>query len=276
MLILDTSLQAEQMHIDLLRRAGIAKRLRCLRSLSSSVTQLARRALRRAHPELTDQVINARFLLNQYGIVPLKRLPETTDGLAAMHEFNILTAVQPVIEALEQLGVRHCISGSVASSAYGIPRSTLDVDIAAELQLDQVDPLTARLASDYYLDEDMMRDAITQRASFNLIHFETLLKIDIFVTGQESYSQEVLRRRRKDTLAEEPENIECHLASPEDVVLNKLRWFRLGDETSEQQWRDILGVLKVQAEALDIPYLRQWATELEILDLLERAFADIH
>ncbi len=187
---------------------------------------------------------------------------------------DILVATEPVAEAFEKLGILYYIGGSVASSAYGIPRSTMDVDIVSDLKAQHVRTLVRMLESSYYIDEYMIFDAIERRSSFNIIHLDTMLKIDIFITKNSSYDIETLRRRRKDTLDEEHKSVEFYLASPEDIVLNKLLWFRLGGGVSERQWKDVAGVLKVQKNTLDIKYLQQWASELEVEDLLENAFKD--
>jgi hypothetical protein len=184
---------------------------------------------------------------------------------------DILTAIQPVVEAFEQLGVRYYIGGSVASSAYGIARATLDVDMVSNLTEQQVPELLKLLGTSYYIDEAIVRDAIKQSASFNIIHLDTMLKVDIFIVKQGQFHKKALDRRRKDTLDEDAPSVEFYLASPEDLILNKLDWYRLGGEVSERQWNDIQGVLKVQGNMLDIKYLLHWAAELELLNLLEQA-----
>jgi hypothetical protein len=126
----------------------------------------------------------------------------------------------------------------------------------------------------FYLDENMILDAIEHRSSFNMIHLETMVKIDIFITKNSPYEREAFKRTRKDTLNEESGSVEFHLVSPEDIVLNKLVWFRSGGDVSEQQWKDVIGVLKVQKNTLDKKYLEQWSSELEVADLLEKAFQD--
>jgi len=187
---------------------------------------------------------------------------------------DILAAAEPVAEAFEKLGIPYCIGGSVASSAYGIPRSTMDVDIVSDLKSAHVRSLVRMLESSYYIDENMILDAIGRRSSFNIIHLGTMLKIDIFVAKNTPYDMETFRRRRKDTLDEEQETAEFYLVSPEDIILNKLVWFRLGGGVSGRQWNDVLGVLKVQRNSLDNNYLRCWASELKVEDLLEKAFQD--
>ncbi|OQY58280.1 MAG: hypothetical protein B6245_12690 [Desulfobacteraceae bacterium 4572_88] len=104
-----------------------------------------------------------------------------------MRNTDILAATEPVVEAFEKLGILYCIGGSVASSAYGIPRSTMDVDMVSDLKPTSVRPLVRMLEPYYYIDENMILDAIGRRSSFNIIHLETMLKIDIFVAKNTPY-----------------------------------------------------------------------------------------
>jgi hypothetical protein len=187
---------------------------------------------------------------------------------------DIMTATEPVAEAFEKLGVLYYIGGSIASSAYGVPRATMDVDMVSGLKMQHVRPLVQMLRSSYYIDEDMILDAIKRQSSFNIIHLETMLKIDVFICKNAPYDVAALKRRRKDTLDEEQAAAEFYLASPEDVILNKLTWIRIGGEVSDRQWNDVLGVLKVQENSLDNKYLRHWASQLKVEDLLIKAFQD--
>jgi hypothetical protein len=185
---------------------------------------------------------------------------------------DLLLALQPVVEALEAAGVRYRIGGSVASSALGVPRSTLDVDLVCELEDSHVSAFTKRLEDAFYVDRDMIRDAIRRRASFNVIHLATMMKVDVFVRGDGAFDREVFARSSTKSL--EQGTREFDLTTAEDLVLRKLEWFRLGRELSERQWSDILGVLRVQGDAIDQEYLRRWAPELGVADLLERALSE--
>ena len=189
-----------------------------------------------------------------------------------MNASQILAAITPVIEALEELGVPYHIGGSVASSIYGILRATIDADLIADLRLEHIRPLVIRLQTNYYIDEDMIRDAIRRRSSFNVIHLDTMLKVDVYIPKSRSFDQEELRRVQQEVLLEgtRPFNV----ASPEGTILNKLEWYRMGGEVSDRQWNDILGVLKVQGTHLDMAYLQRWAANLKVTDLLERALVD--
>ena len=185
---------------------------------------------------------------------------------------DILAAITPIVEALEELGIPYHIGGSVASSLYGLPRLTIDADLVADIRMKHVRPLVKQLETDYYIDEDMIRDAIRRQSSFNIIHLDTMLKVDVFIPKTRLFDQEELRKVRQEVLSEgtRPFNI----ASPEGTILNKLEWYRMGGEVSDRQWNDILGVLKVQGTNLDIVYLERWAADLSVTDLLERALVD--
>jgi hypothetical protein len=113
-----------------------------------------------------------------------------------MNTSQILAAITPIVEAMEELGVSYHIGGSVASSVYGILRATIDADLIANLHSEQVGSLVKRLQADYYIDEDMIRDAIKRRSSFNVIHLDTMLKVDIFIPKSRLFDQEELRRVR--------------------------------------------------------------------------------
>jgi len=191
-----------------------------------------------------------------------------------MHSTDIVAATQPVVKAFELLNIAYYIAGSVASSAYGIARATMDVDMVAAIKPHHVNLLVQQLESTYYIDADMIRDAIARQASFNLVHLETMLKVDVFILKNDPYHQTTLQRRRKDTLDEEPNAAEFYLVSAEDIVLSKLDWYRMSGGVSERQWKDVLGVLKVQQALLDMVYLEHWATQLQLYDLLQRAIAE--
>jgi hypothetical protein len=175
-----------------------------------------------------------------------------------------------VTQNLEHLGIPYAVGGSLASSLHGVMRSTLDVDIVADMQPEHIQPLVEALSKEFYADDEMMRDAIQHQSSFNLIHYETAFKVDIFIRKSRAFDQMQLNRRRLSVIANNPEE-SVYVTSPEDTILAKLEWYRMGGEVSDRQWRDILGVLKTRAGELDLEYLRKWAAELHVSDLLERA-----
>ena len=185
---------------------------------------------------------------------------------------EIDVTLAPIVEAFEQLKVPFYICGSVASSTYGEMRATADIDVVAQMQLEQAGELVARLGHKYYADEDQIRKAITRRSSFNLIHQETFIKVDVFAPKERVYDQQALARRQPERLGSHEDALTAPISTPEDIVLAKLEWFRLGGETSDRQWRDTLGVLKLQCFNLDFDYMAKWSKEIGVNDLLERAF----
>lgn len=178
-----------------------------------------------------------------------------------------------VTQTLEQMGIPYAIGGSLASSLHGVMRSTLDVDIVADMRLEHIPPLVAALSKEFYADDEMMRSAIEHHSSFNLIHYETAFKVDIFIRKTRAFDAMQLERRRTSVIATNPDQ-SVYVTSPEDTILAKLEWYRMGGEVSDRQWRDILGVLKTRAGDLDIEYLKKWANELRVTDLLQRALKE--
>jgi hypothetical protein len=175
-----------------------------------------------------------------------------------------------VTAVFEKLGVRYLIGGSLASTLHGMVRTTQDSDIITEMRPEHIQPFVAALQSEFYIDEEMIAESIQRNSSFNIIHRESMFKVDVFIPRPRPFLQSQLVRAQRQTFPYETE-ISAKFASPEDVILAKLEWYRMGGEVSERQWRDILGVLKTRAGELDFDYLRKWAKELKVSDLLERA-----
>jgi hypothetical protein len=179
-----------------------------------------------------------------------------------------------VTRILEEHSIPYLIGGSVASIIHGEPRLTNDIDLVADLREEQVSQLVAALETDFYVDDRAMRRAIRERKSFNILYLETMYKVDIFIPRRDEWSHEQMRAREGRNLVDGDDSTVRFVSNPETTVLQKLWWFRRGNEVSERQWRDVLGVLKVKADQLDHDYLRRWAAKLAISDLLEKAFDD--
>jgi hypothetical protein len=128
----------------------------------------------------------------------------------------------------------------------------------------------AALEGAYYVPEGRVRDAAARRGSFNVIHLETMLKVDVFVARDRPFDRHAMDRAVSRTIGD----LSLPLASAEDTILAKLEWYRRGGQVSERQWSDVLGVLRVGGTALDLAYLQEGARELAVTDLLERALRE--
>ena len=190
-----------------------------------------------------------------------------------MIDSAVAAALGPLVHTFDQLGVQYYLGGSMASSAHGIARASLDADVVVFLAPQHVDALVAALAEQYYIPVERLRSAVDARSSCNLIHLDTMFKVDLFMSKGRPFDLEAASRARARAFDDGPDAPTFSVASPEDTVLAKLEWFRAGGESSERQWWDILGVLRVTANP-DLSYLHRWATELGVDDLLQRALVD--
>ena len=178
-----------------------------------------------------------------------------------------------VAQALEACGVLYLVGGSLASSISGEPRSTLDVDLVVALAESDVERLVAMLGDEFHADPDALRRAVRDKSSANLIHLGTSTKVDLFIAGGSPLDEVQMGRRQRVRVATGPDRY-LYVYTPEDILLQKLRWYRMGGEVSDRQWRDVMGILLVQGTAMDEAYLRNGARTFGVGDLLERALGD--
>ena len=178
-----------------------------------------------------------------------------------------------VAKALERMGIPYFVGGSLASSAHGVARSTLDADIIARLDPGQAGQLVLELGPEFYSDVDAIADAATRRSSFNVIHIATAFKVDVFVPRATAYA-EIEMERRQSHVIDPTTGESMAFSTAEDTLLAKLQRYRQGNEVSERQWRDVLVILRIAGQSLDRNYLSLWAGELGIADLLDRALSE--
>lgn len=184
--------------------------------------------------------------------------------------FKVLSQVASV---LEQHRITYVLVGSFASSIHGMYRSTADIDIVANIKAEQVIPLLNALQGSFYVDEHAVREAIDRQQSFNAIHFDSVFKIDIFIPKSDEFSRKQIERRELRRLAPELEQM-IYVATAEDTILAKLRWYNSGGRVSNNQWTDVVGIIGASATRLDLNYLHQWAEKLDLTDLLNKAFIE--
>ena len=184
-----------------------------------------------------------------------------------------LRVVRKVTAVFQELNISYLVGGSLASSLHGIPRATQDADIVADLAQTDIKKIVALLSPDFYIDEEMAKGAVGGKSSFNIIDKEEFFKIDIFVKGIDELSCIEMERRisfKVDDADEQP----LFVCSPEDIIVHKLFWYKLGEGVSERQWNDAINVIKVQRNCLDYEYLRRTSRARGVLDLLEKALME--
>ena len=163
--------------------------------------------------------------------------------------------------------------GSIASSVHGLARASVDADVVAELAPEHVASLLAALSGSFYLSEERMRDAVARKGSFNVIHLETMVKVDVFISKDRPFDRRAMERARPH-FAEGTGGRAYRMASAEDIILAELEWYRRGGDVSERQWTDVLGVLRANGSLLSLPYLESGASDLGVGDLLQRALSE--
>ena len=176
-----------------------------------------------------------------------------------------------VIEAFSELRVPYFVTGSVATSLYGEPRDTMDVDIVADLREEHVPALCARFASpEYYLSEDAARQAIRHKSQFNILQSDTGLKADIMVPEMNAFNRSRFKRAREWPTSK---NVRAFYTSPEDAIIKKMDFFREGG--SEKHLRDIAGILKISPEDVDKEYVTRWARDMDLTDIWELVQSEV-
>jgi hypothetical protein len=171
-----------------------------------------------------------------------------------------------VIQILAQAGIPYMVTGSIASSLQGEPRSTHDIDLLVDLTPEAVAILLGAFGPpDYYLPETAIREAIQQRSMFNLLSLDNGDKVDFWLLTEEPFDRTRFARKR----VEEVLGLQLNVSAPEDTILMKLRWVQLSGG-SEKQFTDALRVYEIQQENLDLDYLNHWAKELDVEDLWQR------
>jgi hypothetical protein len=176
------------------------------------------------------------------------------------------------VALLDDLGIPYALGGSLASTFFGEPRSTTDVDLAVVVDVETGERLLARADAEFYVPTESARQAIREHDSFNLLSIEGGMKVDLFVLGDGLLDRRQIERRINIAVPGAGDGL--WVTSPEDQVLRKLDWFRQTGSTSDRQWRDVLGILRVCGESLDLDDLRATAVELGLTDLLARALDD--
>lgn len=186
-----------------------------------------------------------------------------------MLDENQVRATTELARVLDALGLRYVVGGSMAASVWGEPRFTRDSDFAVDLPPERVDDLVHALENDWHVDRELVFEAVQRRRGFNIFTRAGFSKVDVYVPPDEGIHPNKWERAQRRVVA----GAELAITSPEDIVLQKLDWFRQGGEQMAQQLIDAVEVLRTQGERIDRAYIEKWATRIGVADLLARAFA---
>jgi hypothetical protein len=270
---IDTSIDADFLLFQLLRKlTPQQKNIRTI-NFNKEVRNLALLGIKNQNPSATFTLIKKEYIKRCLGFEWIEILLNYLSGEELMIQEPIGLA-KKIAHILELLQIPYVVGGSVASSLLGENRATQDLDLVINISMSQAQPLIKAMEGEFYISEIAVIEAIEKarvcprEASFNVINLASIEKADIFVMNSDDpFSISTMNRRQSYVVSDEDETA-IYIYSAEDIILQKLSWYRLSGSGLEKQWRDVLGVLKVQGERLDFNYLNEWAEVLNINDLL--------
>jgi hypothetical protein len=253
---IDTNINADLVRFHLYRQRTTIERLMLGAKYKQSARQLSLECLRQSFPELTDAAF-AQKIGNAWlqAKCPLNYTPANS---MSWNQDPIAIAAL-LAQILNTANIPYYITGGVAAIAHGEPRATIDLDVVIRIDLADLPTLAAIFEANGFYVAGLTDVLAGSLQCLNITHLETIENVDLMISGTDEYDLIKLDRRRLYTL---PGSGEVAIASPEDVIISKLIWRR--ESQSDKQWRDILGVLKVQQEKLDFDYLQGWVDQFEL------------
>ena len=268
---LDTSIEVEYIQFKLWRSLPLWKKAELVSNWTKGCWEMCLNAIQHRYPDATLTKIRGEFARLTLDKITSEWIfqQDSAQPLMLTDPISLALAIADILNHLE---IPYLVGGSVASSLLGEPRSTQDIDLVADLPVEKVGLLIQALQPRFYVIEEAIIEAIRYRQCFNIIDNESLVKADIFILKDDPFNQIEFHRRQALIVRQKPERF-LFLSTPEDIILQKLIWHRIG-YGSEKQWRDILGVIKLQGEKLDLIYLQQWAETLQLLETLNRALTE--
>ena len=273
---IDTSIEADVLIFQLLRQLTPQQKVQRTCAFNQAVRKLAISGIKNQYPNTTEAKVREEFIKRCLGAEWIEVLSNSLDWEKLVIADPIQLA-QKIASILLPLNIPYVVGGSVASSLLGENRSTQDLDLVIDLDARIAPQLIDVMSGEFYISESAVMEAIAKsrpaprESSFNAIYLPSLEKAHIFVMDSDDpFSASVMSRRQLHPVSGLIEE-GIYIYSPEDIVLQKLSWYKLTPRGSQKQWRDVLGVLKVQGEGLDRAYLNQWALTLKLTDLLEEA-----
>jgi len=268
---IDTTIDAETYLFSRLKSLTLIQKAERVSSWTKGCLELCLIGIKQRYPDASLLKLRYEFanatLKSNFSDIVYQNISEYDQPLMLTDPISLALDIAVIFNALN---IPYLVGGSVASTLMGEPRATEDVDIVADLTIDKLIPLLQALQPRFYVSEDAVRDAIRFKRSFNLIDNDSLGKVDVFILKDNPFPQIEFQRRRSQLVRQNPDQM-LVLPTPEDIILQKLVWYRMTKNESQRQWRDVLGVMKLQGDRLDFEYLQKWAKELSLSDLLETA-----
>jgi len=268
----DTHPEAERVLIDLIRKAPIAKRFGLVRSMTAFATRLNQQNIQQLYPQLAKEEVAATFVKDHYNRTLAYNIHPILKQRQTAFTADLLDALLSIKTIFEVLNVRYYIKGAVALSLYGMQRATFDIDFVAHLEPELFNGVISLLKAACYVDEETIKNAIEKKTDFEAIHLDSLLKINISL-AQNTTRDKMIESRLLNHIVE-VNYPSINVASPEDIIITQLQEYKANGEVADDQWNDILGVLKVQGETLDSTYLGYWTSEISLAHLLINAYFD--
>jgi hypothetical protein len=263
---IDTSEESDRYFFQLLKARTPLERLQMSAKMTRSARSLSLHCLRSQFAALSPVALAKKVATAWLQEdCPPNFIPSLNQMTWIQDSIGLAGILHPILTRLE---IGYYITGGVAAIAYGEPRTTRDLDLVLAVALTDIDRLVAALeAEGFYVPgvDDVKSGRLT---TLGITHTESISRADLMIAGADEFEQEKFVRIRAIDFPGLPS---LNFASPEDLILSKLRWGQCTQ--SEKQWRDVLGVIKVQADQLDFEYLSLWAERLNLVDSLSRALA---
>ena len=261
-LALDTPIESERIHLAALRDAGRVRRIAMASSCTKSAQRMTLSGLNRR--ESSPDVIRQKFCRALLGFCPDFLMLGTPEIWAMSDPFELARELHPFFE---NLSVNYYVTGGVAASCHGEPRSTLDLDLVVEIERSDIDLLGAALANaGFYVPLTNLENVASGiEGALCVTHQEQCVKADIIISQGTDFDRARMERRELIDQA-------FYVCSAEDTILQKLRW--AARSQSEKQWRDVQAILRIQGDLLDFGYMKQWADNLGLMDRLNQALSD--
>ncbi|MBU0534398.1 MAG: nucleotidyltransferase [Candidatus Omnitrophica bacterium] len=166
-----------------------------------------------------------------------------------------------VIVQINNLGFPYMLTGGMVVLFYGKPRTTHDIDIVVEISENNIFEIINSFKEEFYVSEEGIKDAVSHKTMFNIIHPETGMKIDFWMLKDIPYEKVIFQRRVKKEIFGK----EVYISTPEDTIIRKLLWYKESD--IDKHFNDALGIFQIQHENLDYDYIQQWVKELKVSDI---------